>query len=373
MKMILTKSSDGRWRKQIDGKMRYFGSVNPKSVNRSYKDAERKYYQFLIDRERNNGVETAIQNLTVAEFAEKYLESEYARYARGEITAVWFEAVRCHISDFAQRVNEGKRLRFLSELDLEQYRNETLLLPKSDKTGRKISTHTARARLSTVKQMTKWGYQTKLIETLPRNLDGFSKVKHKTVEVQTFSRKEIELLYTNANERMKCWMLLALNCGYGQKDIADMRVGEISLMSRRIRRNRSKTKVLTDHKLWPITIELLKQTGRFEAGLNERVFLSRFGRPLVSEDYRNDKLLRSDGIRTMFEKLRMKVGLEAGRGFYTLRKTAATEIERIDPLVTEMFLGHVERGMKKHYAGRDWKRLDSAIMELSKAFDLDDE
>jgi hypothetical protein len=66
----------------------------------------------------------------------------------------------------------------------------------------------------------------------------------------------------------------------------------------------------------------------------------------------------------MFEKLRKKAGLESGKGFYTMRKTAATEIERIDPIVTEMFLGHVERGMKRHYAERNWDRLDAAVMEL---------
>jgi len=360
-KRVLTKSSDGRWRKQINGKMKYFGKVIPKAEARSYRDAEKRYFQFLDDRERNNGVETSILNLTIAEFAEKYLESEYARYARGEITAVWFEAVRCHISDFVERVNWNKPLRYLSELDLEKYRNEVLLLPKSEKTGRKISTHTARARLSTVKQMVKWGFQIKLIETLPRNLDGYSKVRHPATGVTTYSREEIQLLYMNANNRTKCWILLALNCGYGQKDIADLRVEEVNLVHGRIRRKRSKTGVETNHKLWPKTVELLRETGRFEAGPDERVFLSRFGKPLVQEEYRNDKLRRSDGIRTMFEKLRKRVGLQTGRGFYTLRKTAATEIERIDPTVTEMFLGHVERGMKKHYAGRDWERLDAAV------------
>ena len=60
------------------------------------------------------------------------------------------------------------------------------------------------------------------------------------------------------------------------------------------------------------------------------------------------------------------------RGFYSLRKTAASEIEAIDPAVTEMFLAHSEKGMKRHYAERDWARLDAATMKLSKAFELQD-
>ena len=58
------------------------------------------------------------------------------------------------------------------------------------------------------------------------------------------------------------------------------------------------------------------------------------------------------------------------RGFYSLRKTSASEIEIIDSAVTEMFLGHSEKGLKRHYAERDWARLDAAIMKLGKSLRL---
>ena len=35
-----------------------------------------------------------------------------------------------------------------------------------------------------------------------------------------------------------------------------------------------------------------------------------------------------------------------------IEKTAASEIEIIDPAVTEMFLGHSEKVLKRHYAER---------------------
>lgn len=61
-----------------------------------------------------------------------------------------------------------------------------------------------------------------------------------------------------------------------------------------------------------------------------------------------------------------RLDIPQDRGFYALRKTAASEIERIDPMATEMFLGHSQRGLIKHYAERNWLRLDEAIMELFK-------
>jgi hypothetical protein len=54
----------------------------------------------------------------------------------------------------------------------------------------------------------------------------------------------------------------------------------------------------------------------------------------------------------------------------TLRKTGATEIEKINPAVTEMYLAHVERGMKRNYAQWNWTALDEALVKLENVFDL---
>lgn len=53
-------------------------------------------------------------------------------------------------------------------------------------------------------------------------------------------------------------------------------------------------------------------------------------------------------------------------GFYSLRKTGATLIEQIDPLATEMYLSHSERGLTRNYAERDWGRLELALTEMGK-------
>ena len=63
----------------------------------------------------------------------------------------------------------------------------------------------------------------------------------------------------------------------------------------------------------------------------------------------------------MFFRLQQETGINGGRSFYCLRKTAATEIEKINPLVTETFLAHAERGMKRHYAERHFELLDEAL------------
>ena len=75
----------------------------------------------------------------------------------------------------------------------------------------------------------------------------------------------------------------------------------------------------------------------------------------------------------MFYRVQRKTGINEGRSFYSLRKTGATLIERINPAVTEMYLGHAERGMKKNYAERDWEALGRALMEMGEMLGLEED
>ena len=374
MKKVLTKSSDGRWRKQIDGKMRYFGRLDPKGLNKSYKDAERRYFEFLAEREVKQPIEIKVAKLTVEDFGEKYLQSCFTRYERGDISATWFEKIRISVCHFVDYLQTDLPLTKLNEMHLDDYRNYTLSLPISAATDKSISPWTAKSRLDIVKLMIKWGYQMALIETLPRNLDGYAKITIPEPTVNRFSREEINVLYSAASERTKMFMLLGLNCGMGQADISSLRVSEIQLSEKRIVRKRTKTGVHCEFALWPLTVEMLKIHGNLDGKLNDRVFLSKSGHPLVREYFIDDKFKRTDAIRSAFFRLMKKTKLPNHRGFYSLRKTSASEIEVIDSAVTSMFLGHSEKGlMKRHYAERDWNRLATAIAELRQRFDLDDE
>ena len=364
-KRVLTKSTDNRWRKQIDGKMRYFGSVDPKSVNRSYKDAELRYFDFLAEREVKFPVEIKVAKLTVEDFGEKYLQSCFTKYERGDLKPASFEKTRISVCHFVDYLQTGLLLSMLSETQLDDYRNYTLSLP--------ISAATQKSRLATVRAMMRWGYRMSFIDQIPRNLDDqYSRITIPEPVVNRFSLEEINILYSAASERTKMFMLLGLNCGFGQTDISELRVGEVDIEQGRIVRKRTKTAIHSEFKLWPLTVEMLKLYGNLDGDPNDRLFLSKSGHPLVREYFIDDKFKRTDAIRSAFFRLMKKTKVPNHRGFYSLRKTAASEIEAIDPAVTEMFLAHSEKGMKRHYAERDWARLDAATMKLSKAFELQD-
>lgn len=370
-KRILTYSSDGRWRKQIAGKVYYFGRGKSKSDTKSYKQAEQRYFEFMQQREVEQPIEVPMDSLSLGDAAEKFLQHQYTRLEIGEITPTSFDRFRCSLEQFVKATGEERLLSAVGELDLTQYRMDLLRLPVSERTGKPISPRTAKVRLEHVRAFFAWSYQHSLMDRLPRNIVGFTKVRLPPPEIRIFTLDELNRLWDAAPSRTRLFMALGLNCGYGQQDIADLQRAEVDLDKGVIERRRSKTGIYTRHALWPLTCGLLRSHCGKKSEPTDLCLTSANGEPLVYERIVKGKLRRTDAIRNAFWRIQRQTGIQSGRGFYCLRKTAATEVEKIDPWVTEMFLGHSERGMRRHYVERDWDRLDRAILQINVSFCLE--
>lgn len=123
--------------------------------------------------------------------------------------------------------------------------------------------------------------------------------------------------------------------------------------------------------LWDMTLRLMRQEREQEAEGNDRLFMTRQGHPLVWHAIVGDKTTGSNAVSSASWRLLGKVEIDGGRSFSSLRNTGASMIEEIDPAVTEMYLAHVEPGMKRHYAQRDWGRLARALVQLGKKLNLE--
>ena len=206
---------------------------------------------------------------------------------------------------------------------------------------------------------------------MPRNLRRYSRLSLPRPSVKIFSIEEVQTHWKDADQRLRCFMALALNAGMGQKDISDLRMREVDWDRGYIERGRSKTGVRGRYKLWPATLELMQAVRSPQAHINDdRVFLNANGLPLLRRECVDGKLKFSDAIRNLFWRLQRRTGINDGRGFYCLRKSAATEIQRIQATVTEMFLAHAERGMKKHYVEWNWAALDGVLDQLKEVYAL---
>ena len=219
-----------------------------------------------------------------------------------------------------------------------------------------------------MKALYRWCYEMRLCE-LPRNIGRYARMTVPEPEPEVFTLDEVNMLWDAAPSRLRCFIALAVNCGYGQSDVSNLTVKGINLEDGFIERHRAKTRIRSKHKLWPVTIGLIEQHMEAGAHGDDRAFLTRNGHPLVHTGW-DGNLKKSDAIKSSFWRLMRKVGIDGGRGFYSLRDTGSTQIERINPLVTEMYLAHTEKGMKRHYAERDWDALAVALDELERYFGL---
>ena len=74
----------------------------------------------------------------------------------------------------------------------------------------------------------RWLSRTEVIPT-PKNLDDSFPFNAVPEETNPWTVEEVKTVLGLAQGRLRLYMLLALNCGYGAKDIADLRPDEVDL------------------------------------------------------------------------------------------------------------------------------------------------
>ena len=111
------------------------------------------------------------------------------------------------------------------------------------------------------------------------------------------------------------WM--AIGCGFGQRDLAAVRVGQVDKKSYDLRRGKTGVERYgeTPPKVWNVVQAYLKQSKRFAGELK---FVTAKGFPIVHE--------HADSVHQWWTKLVKRLGEECKGmgGLYTLRHLGAT-------------------------------------------------
>ena len=192
-------------------------------------------------------------------------------------------------------------------------------------------------------------------------------------KVETFTVDELRAMMKaceGVSDRTKLFVLLMLNCGMYQNDIAELHRDEVNWKQGTLTRARSKTRErngpVVTYKLWPETFALLKQQRTAEGDL---VLTTEEGNPLVRYWIEDGKMRRYDCIHAAWTRLAEKMGLPKMRlGMKHLRKTSATLLASHPQYkyYAGYFLADSPKGMdQRHYitpsnqeffAGLDWLR-----------------
>jgi len=306
---------------------------------------------------------------TVGGAVDAFLKSMMAKYKAGKIVAGRYDNVRRDVERFRDHVGPTFPITDLNGATLVDWHNHCLGLKKSDAYAKKI--------MGNVKQLIQFSYETNLLPALPRNLHSSNlaiKVTAKTIPILTV--KEFQKHFDGTPDKTKLYLLLQLNCGYTQVDIATLHQDHVNWKDGTVTRKRKKTDdnanvPVVTYKLWPKTFDLLKRFRSFDSVL---VFLNEDGKPLMTQtvDEKTGRLKKSDNFRQLFVRLCKRLKIDSKRS-KDIRKTGASALGENPSYATlaELYLGHAPRTIAgKHYVKPSQELFDAAIEWLGDKFEV---
>ncbi len=171
-----------------------------------------------------------------------------------------------------------------------------------------------------------------------------------------FEAHELRTMLDAAPAQAKVMILLGINCGFGNNDIATLPLTAIDLDLGWVEHPRPKTGADRRCPLWPETIEALRevvakrQTPKDDADKN-LVFITIYGNRWVRLTKNSGW---TDSITVLMRELLEKLGLKRpGRNFYALRHAFETVAgETTDQVAVDHIMGHIRDDMASVYRER---------------------
>lgn len=309
---------------------------------------------------------------TVGGNVRRWLAERRREVDRGNLSASRYDSLRTALDAFSGFVGDTKPVEAIDEQTLANYREA--LLSKVHDPDKKFSAITARDHLQAVRQLVNSLWERRLLD-LPRNLRSRDMTISPDVSaIEVFTLEDIAAIIGRANDRTQLYVLLALNTGMTQADIAGLRHDQIDLDAGIVTRKRGKTARFktvptVTYKLWPRTAELLRAS---ISGHAELALTNLKGEPLQSKAFNaKGELAKIDNIRSAFERVTRSLGIRLG--FKALRKTAATALgsHAEHGRYAQHFLGHAPRTVAdRHYVRPSQEAFDAAVSWLGAALGI---
>ena len=234
-----------------------------------------------------------------------------------------------------------------------------------------------------VRSVFKFGYDSGLIDRPVRFGPSFKKPTRKVMRqhrakngLRMFESSELRVIIAAATQPMKSMVLLGINCGFGNGDVANLPLKALDLTRGWVTFPRPKTGIDRRIPLWPETIVAIKEAIRDRPKPKDRadaalVFITaqghRWEKAAISDpdpETKKIRILNNNATTQEFTKLLKRLGLKRpGLAFYGLRHTFETVAGAAkDQVAVDAIMGHVDATMAGTYRERiDDDRLKAVI------------
>ena len=172
-----------------------------------------------------------------------------------------------------------------------------------------------------------------------------------------FESDELREMLASAQQPMRAMILLAINGGLGQTDLANLPQSALDLNGGWLDYPRPKTAVERRIPLWPETVEALREAiasrpRAKSADDDGMAFLTRNGLRFVRNSS-GEKQAWVDSLAQSFKKILVKLDINGKRNFYALRHTFETIAgESKDQVGVNAVMGHADQSMAAVYRER---------------------
>jgi hypothetical protein len=290
------------------------------------------------------------EDRTIAAQVTTWLAGLRAETRSGQMDAGRYDSYRREIHLFRDWAGQEQSVETINFDRMDKYK--THLLERIEK--QQYSAGYAAGMLTTAKRFVRRLAKRALVPQL--DLDDL-RIEKGEIKIEVFKATELRELIDGAMlkaPKTALYLLLMMNCGFNQTDIAELGVNEVSFERGTITRSRGKTDaVKVRWMLWPETLELLRKFKLPDDGpviLNPRgharILLTEKDKPLVQSSLHEDgRLKRTDNIKSAYRRLLDRLELGRGRPLKSVRKTSSTLLgrHRRYKYYAQYFLAHKPR------------------------------
>jgi integrase len=356
----LSPHPSGAWQKKIRGHIHYFGRwarrVNGKLVRvegDGWEDALQAYKAVADDLHAGRTPRVKADGLTIADLCNAFLTAKLRKVSSGELGPRMFTDYK-EITDLL--VASFGKTRLVDDLAADDF--EALRAKLAERWG---PVRLANA-ITRVKSVFKYGLDNGLLEKPVRYGGEFRKPdkavlrRHRAKNGERMlEADELCRLLDAATVPFRAMVLLGINAGFGNHDIATLPLSALNLETGWVDFPRPKTGIARRCPLWPETVAALREALAARPAPKDKadadlVFLQRSGRRWV----RNTEKSRTDNVSVFFCDLLKRCSLyRVGLSFYTLRHVFRTVADAArDPVAIDLIMGHTDPSMGGYYRER---------------------
>jgi integrase len=353
----LTLHRSGQWCKKVRGKIVYFGRDPLQARDRWLREKDDRLAGRTPQREDSDC-------LTIERLVNLFMESREGKVQTGEITE---RSYRDYHETVRHLVEGLGRTADVLQLVPSDFRRLRAKLAKG--VGLKTLDGRIRRTRAVFNHASKNGWIEKNLNTLwgtEFNPPSKTAIRKASSQVEKlFTADEVRRLVELASPQLRAMILLAIQGGYGNLDLAMIERQDIQDGWLTRRRNKTGTKRRTP--LWTETLQAIDEALKVRpeaksAEHSELLFLTRCGVPWVRPG-------SVSALAHEFRKLAKQAKITvAGKSFYSLRHTFQTVgDETKDFVAVSALMGHVDGSISGHYRERiDDNRLRAVVDHVRK-------